>query len=63
MTLLAKEFAISDVALHKICKKHNIPNPPPGWWAKKAAGKDVTQTPLPSSCPFDFGGDDDALRG
>ena len=41
MTQLAKEFAISDVALHKICKKHNIPNPPPGWWAKKAAGKDA----------------------
>lgn len=41
MTHLAKEFAISDVALHKICKKHDIPNPPLGWWAKKAAGKKV----------------------
>ena len=39
MTHLAKEFALSDVALHKICKKHDIPNPPLGWWAKKAAGK------------------------
>jgi len=48
MTHLAKEFAISDVALHKICRKHNIPNPPLGWWAKKAAGKKVTQTPLPA---------------
>ena len=47
MTHLAKEFAISDVALHKICRKHDIPNPPPGWWAKKAAGKQVAQTPLP----------------
>ncbi len=47
MTHLAKEFALSDVALHKICKKHNIPNPPLGWWAKKAAGKPVKQTPLP----------------
>jgi len=47
MTHLAKEFARSDVALHKICKKHDIPNPPLGWWAKKAAGKAVKQTPLP----------------
>lgn len=47
LTHLAKEFAISDVALHKICKKHDIPNPPLGWWAKKASGKNVTQAPLP----------------
>ncbi|OJU16104.1 MULTISPECIES: hypothetical protein [unclassified Sphingomonas] len=49
MTRLAKEFALSDVALHKICKKHDIPNPPLGWWAKKAAGKAVKQTPLPNA--------------
>lgn len=49
MTHLAKEFAISDVALHKICKKHEIPNPPLGWWAKKAAGKRVKQIPLPEA--------------
>ncbi|MFN3725257.1 MAG: hypothetical protein ACK4SZ_03015 [Allosphingosinicella sp.] len=47
MTHLAKEFALSDVALHKICRKHDIPKPPVGWWAKKAAGKKVNQTPLP----------------
>ncbi|WP_414899737.1 hypothetical protein ACMT1E_08865 [Sphingomonas flavalba] len=49
MTHLAKEFALSDVALHKICKKHDIPNPPLGWWAKMAAGKAVKQTPLPKA--------------
>lgn len=49
MTHLAKEFALSDVALHKICKKHDIPNPPLGWWAKKAAGKAVKQIPLPKA--------------
>lgn len=49
MTHLAKEFALSDVALHKICKKHDIPNPPLGWWAKKAAGKAVKQTSLPKA--------------
>lgn len=47
MIHLAKEFGVSDVALHKICRKHNIPNPPLGWWAKKAAGKAVEQIPLP----------------
>lgn len=47
MIHLAKEFGVSDVALHKICRKHNIPNPPLGWWAKKAAGKTVKQIPLP----------------
>jgi hypothetical protein len=51
MTHLAKDFAISDVALHKICRKHGIPNPPLGWWAKKAAGKKVKQTPLPDAKP------------
>lgn len=49
LTRLAKEFAISDVALQKICRKHDIPNPLLGWWAKKAAGKKVTQTPLPKA--------------
>lgn len=49
MTQLAKEFFLSDVALHKICKKHDIPKPPLGWWAKKYAGKPVEQTPLPSA--------------
>jgi hypothetical protein len=49
MTHLAKEFVLSDVALHKICRKHDIPNPPLGWWAKKAAGKPVKQTALPGA--------------
>lgn len=47
MTTLAKEFALSDVALHKVCRKHNIPTTPVGWWAKHAAGKSVRRTPLP----------------
>lgn len=47
MTRLAAEFALSDVALHKICRKHDIPTPPLGYWAKKQHGKPVRQTPLP----------------
>ena len=49
MTKLAKEFGLSDVALHKICRKHDIPTPPLGYWAKKAHGKPVTNTPLPKA--------------
>lgn len=51
LTKLAKEFALSDVALHKICRKHDVPNPPLGWWAKKAAGKAVKRIPLPNAGP------------
>lgn len=49
LTRLAKEFYMSDVALHKICRKHDIPNPPLGWWNKKEAGKPVEKTPLPKA--------------
>ncbi|MCG7363911.1 hypothetical protein MHZ93_21880 [Roseomonas sp. ACRSG] len=55
LTQLSKDFFLSDVALHKICKKHGIPNPPLGWWAKKAAGKAVKQTPLPKAAAGDAG--------
>lgn len=41
MTQLAKEFGLSDVALHKTCKRHRIPTPGLGYWAKVAAGKSV----------------------
>jgi len=51
MTHLAKEFALSDVALHKICKKHGVPSPPVGWWAKKAAGHQLKQPALPPASP------------
>lgn len=47
ITHIAKDFGLSDVAIHKICKKNGVPNPPLGYWAKKANGKPVTQTSLP----------------
>ena len=46
ITNLAREFGLSDVALHKICRKHRVPTPPPGYWAKKAAGKPSKIVPL-----------------
>lgn len=56
MTHLAKELGVSDVALHKVCRKHAIPNPPAGWWAKKAAGKKVQQIMLPEKAGDDRAG-------
>lgn len=47
MRTLAKSMGISDVALAKRCKVAQVPLPPRGWWARKAAGKPVKVEPLP----------------
>ena len=44
---LSIELGISGPGLAKLCQRHNIPVPPRGYWAKKAAGKRVQQPPLP----------------
>ena len=49
MSRLARTFAISDVGLAKICRKHDIPRPPRGYWAKKQFGREPRQIPLPHS--------------
>ena len=41
LSKLAGEYGISDVAIKKKCVKYKIPTPPRGYWAKKAAGKNV----------------------
>jgi hypothetical protein len=48
ITKLSKKYGLSDVGLAKICKKYNIPRPPRGYWAIKAAGYKAKQLPLPS---------------
>lgn len=49
MTAVAKRHGISDVAVHKICDKLNIPLPG-GWYcAKQRAGAKVKKPPLPKS--------------
>ena len=45
---LAKKYGVSDVALAKACRRHKIPRPPRGHWAKLAAGKPSAQEPLPA---------------
>lgn len=51
MARLAKEYGLSDSGLAKICRKHNIPRPPRGFWAKMAAGQNLKRTPLPTGDP------------
>lgn len=48
MRRLATRYGVSDVALAKTCRKHDIPRPPRGYWAKKAAGQTPRQTKLPN---------------
>ena len=44
---VAHEFGISDVGLAKICRKHDIPRPPLGYWARLAAGQRPKKAKLP----------------
>lgn len=47
---VAPTLGLSDVGLAKICKKHAIPRPGRGYWARKAAGKPIPIAVLPP-CP------------
>lgn len=49
MLHLAKEYGLSDVGLAKLCRRHDIPTPPVGYWAKLAHGKEVIRPKLPST--------------
>lgn len=44
---LAKVLGISDVAIAKLCKKHRVPKPPLGYWARVQHGQKVRRPPLP----------------
>jgi hypothetical protein len=46
MSRLATEFGLSDNGLAKICKRHDIPKPTVGYWAKKSAGKRLPRKPI-----------------
>ncbi len=43
---LAKEYGYSDVGLSKICRKHHIPLPQRGYWAKVNAGVNTNRPKL-----------------
>lgn len=48
MIRLARELGISDVGLAKACRRHSVPVPPRGYWAKLQAGQTPPRTPLPA---------------
>ena len=46
-------YGISGVALGKVCRKHKIPLPPRGYWAKINAGHSPKKIPLPIAREFE----------
>lgn len=46
---LAEELGISDRGLSKKCKRHKVPVPYRGYWAKMEAGKKARKYPLPKN--------------
>jgi hypothetical protein len=50
-TALAERFKVSDVAVGKKCRLANIPMPPPGYWARVAAGVKPERPALPLRLP------------
>ena len=49
MQSLASGYGLSDVGLAKVCRKHNVPRPPRGHWAKLAHCKPVERPGLPAA--------------
>jgi len=47
MTVLAKEYGLSDVGLKKICKKLMVPVPGVGYWQRIKSGQKIQRPPLP----------------
>jgi hypothetical protein len=47
VTIVAKRYGVSDVAIRKACKRLNVPVPSRGYWAKLRAGHPVTSETLP----------------
>ncbi|MDB5314099.1 MAG: hypothetical protein JWO38_8301, partial [Gemmataceae bacterium] len=48
MMAVCRDYGISNVGLAKVCRRHKIPCPPRGYWAKKHSEKSARRTPLPA---------------
>lgn len=46
---IAEEFGISDVMISKLCRKMDIPKPPPGYWRRIETGAKIKPIPLPKT--------------
>lgn len=45
---LSTEFGLSDVGLGKVCRRHQIPVPGRGYWARLQSGQRLKRPPLPA---------------
>ena len=45
VTKVAQKYGVSDVMIHKHCRKMQIPTPSPGYWRKKERGLKVQRKP------------------
>lgn len=52
-TKLAQRYDVSSSYLARVCEALNVPHPPRGYWARKAAGEGVPVPPLPPASPGD----------
>jgi hypothetical protein len=59
---LAKRLGISNTRLKRICDHYDVPVPPPGYWAKRAAGKPANRQELPNPPHSILGKFNSALR-
>ena len=48
MTAIAREFGLSDTGMAKLCRRHDIPRPPRGYWAKVEHGQKPRRSKLPN---------------
>jgi DNA-binding transcriptional regulator YhcF (GntR family) len=47
ISIIAKRYNVSDVALAKVCRKLKVPVPPRGYWAKIRSGHQLNKPKLP----------------
>lgn len=52
-TRLARRYDVSSSYLERVCEGLNVPHPPRGYWARKAAGEEMPTPPLPPAGPGD----------
>src|SRR6266516_1983997 len=57
---VAQRYHVSDVALAKVCRRHKIPLPPRGFWAKARVGREPKRPHLP---PLGQASDEITIRG
>lgn len=50
-TKAAEQFSVSGSYLARVCAALDVPRPPPGYWARKAAGQRLSVPPLPARSP------------